>query len=215
MDSTKIKKIVSFIVSTFTIYYLLQSLIGQRLLNWYAKYEIYSKIESNDPDFVKLEVAYNLSDVGYILNRDGKHEGALELYEVSLAILRKLYDDDANKDITETLKSLASICSELERFEDAINYLKQLLEAFRKIYETDEQQNVFETLQSLGINYFRDGKHQEAVQYLKEAKSLFFEIYTEDDPNFQNSLIYLEQYIIIADIFLKKKMDQNPEPTEL
>ena len=221
MDSTRIKKIASFLVTTFTIYYILQSLVGQRFLTWYAKYELYSKIEANDPDFVKLEVAYNFNDIGYLMNKEGKYEGALELYEISLAIFKKLYDDDANKDITETLKNLGSVCSELERFDDAIIYFKQLLHAYRQIYESDENESVFETMQSLGINYLRSGKTLEATEYLKEAKSIFYKLYTEDDPKYIEILLHLEQFVVHADILLKQEMNkkqemnQKPEPTDL
>ena len=180
--------------------------VNQFIFKRYAKYELFSKIEANDPNLIKLEVAYNFSDAGYILNNNAKYEEAFEVYEVSLAILRKFYNDDANKDVTETLKSIGQVLTSLERFDQANVYFIQLLDAIRKINGNTENENVAEVIQFIGVNCFRSGKLDEAIKYLTESKSIFLSLYnTNQDPKIYDSLMYIEQHIVLADIMKKQK----------
>ncbi len=215
MDSLKVKKVLKFLISTFVVYFLLHAILDAKIIEfikWYDRYEINSKIEANDPSFVKLEKAHNFTDAAFLLDGMQKYEEALELYKYALSIQRKLNENDHNKDITDLLKNIGELCTKIGKYEEAISYFNQLEKTKREIFGDEMNEDVAEAMVLKASSYVFMSNFDEANRIFSEAESIYKKLaFDNQDDRFQEKLLQIQQAFTVIDIFKKKNAngDEN------
>ena len=213
MLSSRTIKLLLFLLLTCFLCYLYRSNLDTKVtvfLKWYKKYSINSRIDSNDPNFVKSEVAQQFSELGSSLNKTGEYEEALESYKYALSIQRKLHANDQNKEITDLLRIMGELGIRMEKYNESINYFNQLLTANRNKFGGDMNENVAETMLQIADTYYSMRDYNEASHLYKEVKSIYQRLnFDHSDDRFNGKLMEIEQALVLSDLFKKNTIDNN------
>ena len=219
MESSKVKKVLSFLISTFVIYFLLHSILDSKIIEfskWYERYEINSKIEANDVSYVTLEKAHNFTDIGSLLESQEKYEEALDSYKFALSIQRKLHDNDQNKDITVLLKNIGELCMKMGSYKEAIDYFNQLETAKKEIFGDDPNEDVAEAMSLKASGFYFMSDFDVASRIYVEAESIYKRLsFDNQDNRFQDKLGQIEQALTLIGIFKKTNGNNNVNNQEL
>lgn len=119
-----------------------------------------------------LELARELADretefgyqgnLGAVLAWQGRHQGAVEIFEEVLAHYQEMGDDEK---VIQVLRKLVKSYNQLEKDQKVLDY------AFQGIDLLDDQVDevVFDFLEAVILSYFRQGKLQQAQNMIADA----------------------------------------------
>ncbi len=166
-------------------------------------FEIYRKIYGDDEIDLNIESpvlknsASVLNSVATIYLSFGKYDIALEYFNKSLEIYRKIFGTDVNTEIAALLCNIGSLYSNIDNNDRAIKYMNESLEINKKIPGTDL--NIAKNLNHIAAFYIKTGNYYEAEKNLIESLKIYKEIYETDiDP------VIAETKINIGRIYQKK-----------
>ncbi len=135
------------------------------------------------------EVARALGVKSSLLSHSGDLEGAIELRQQELALLRK--DPGPDKGILASAASNAAVYyAMLARYEEATPYFLEALDAYRDAYG-EEYLDTAGAIYNLGNLYNIRGEDDEAQKYYLEALGIYEKIVEADHPRIQMTLTAL------------------------
>lgn len=114
----------------------------------------------------KKALAAFYNDIGIIKKQKGNYPEALENYQKSLQIYKKLNDQDG---ISTNYNSIAIIYYYLGDFSRAIEYYQKAFEIFRKIRS---KEGMALSYNNIGMIYSNQGKFTKAIEYYQKSLEL-------------------------------------------
>ncbi|MHC4322175.1 MAG: CHAT domain-containing protein [Planctomycetota bacterium] len=109
----------------------------------------------------------------------GQHTTAIKYYEESLAIYRKLWNQDSIA-YRSGLKKIGDICISTGQYEKALKYYEEALDIYKNL---DQGKDVAACLNNIGSIYQSQGLHKKAVEYFEDALGIVREPEQDDQTS--------------------------------
>ncbi len=144
--------------------------------------------------------------IGYVYNKIGQSQEALNYYQQALPISREVGDRPGE---AVTLNNLGTVYTNIGQPQEALNYYQQALPIRR---EVGDRPGEARTLNNLGAVYRRIGQPQEALNYYQQALPIMREV--GDRPgeavtlNNLGFLLEAEEQPQLAIIFFKQSVNR-------
>lgn len=98
-----------------------------------------------DSDYFNL-ISIILNNIGNIFAKQGQQKEALENYEKSLVIYRKVFGKDE-----ASIMNIGNILLEQQKYNEALENFKSSLTIYRNVYMTDDHPKISDILAKISI----------------------------------------------------------------
>lgn len=116
-----------------------------------------SSDQEDDP-----EVATTLNQIGWLCDKVGDFEKALESYQHSLEMYQRMQRRDDTAECALVLSNMACTYDNMGKFEKAIDYYTNSLNIYRKIANGTDDLDVATILNNIGLVYNNKGDFNRA-----------------------------------------------------
>ena len=145
-----------------------------RYLEAVQSYEKSAEAEQNSPNPRLGNLSNELNNAGFCYWQTGQYDKAIKYYEESLAITKKLGNEDQ---IAIRLNNIGNVYDSWGQYDEAIKNYEEALAIAKKLGQEDR---VALRLNNIGQVYFSWGQYDKALKYYEEALAIDRKLDKED-----------------------------------